>query len=207
MAETIPTIAPIPATIPPIVTAQTASEQTKPDAAQKTDADKSGAATQTAQTEAQPNITETPEFKAALTAAIEKKIPQLKRQIAKSISGEKDDSVPDANDLQLQLSETQNRLRSFEAKAAVRDFLSDPKHKLNVPSDSISGIEELVINRLEYGDDGKPSNLKDAIESVKTSFPRLFAAQPSSINAGEGRFSRPQITDMNQFIRAEHARR
>ena len=167
----------------------------------------SGAATQTANTEAQTDITQTPEFKDALTKAIEAQIPQLKRSLAKSITGEKEKDGVDPNDLQRQLSDTQKKLQSFEAKAAVRDYLNDPKHKLSVPADAMSGIEELVHNRLEYGDDGKPSNLKDAVESVRSAFPRLFASSQTNINANNGRGSTPGPTNMNDFIRQVHAGR
>lgn len=188
--------------------AATTAANTPDAAAQNTGAaTNAGAGTQTAQTGAQTDITQSPEFKAALTAAIEAKIPQLKRSLAKSITGEKDKDGVDPNDLQRQLSETQEKLRSFEAKATIREHLSDPKHKLSVPADSLSGIEELVLARLEYGNDGKPSNLKDAIESVRSSFPRLFANSQTNINANNGRGQNPAPANMNDFIRQVHAGR
>jgi hypothetical protein len=177
--------------------------------AKNTGAAGAGAGTQTAQqTEAQTDITQTPEFKAALTAAIEKKIPQLKKSLAKSITGEKEgEGSADTNDLQRQLSETQNRLRAFEAKTSVSEYLSDARHKFNIPAAEISGIADLVLTKLEYGDDGKPSNLKEAVENVKSQFPRLFANSGSNINANEGRNSPAGPLNMNDFIRQAHAGR
>lgn len=166
----------------------------------KAGAGQPGTGTQPATPEAQPNITETPEFKAAVTAAIEKKIPQLKRQIARSISGDKEPGS-EGEELQQRLSDAETRLRTFESKAAVRDFLTDSKNKLNIPTDTLSGIEELVTLRLEYGEDGKPSNLKEAVESVKSSFPRLFAAPQSSINANNGNGQKVTAQGMDSFIR------
>lgn len=188
----------------PLEGATEAQAQTTSDATAKTTgAETTEAGTQAAHsTEGTPSITDTPEFKSALTAAIEAKIPQLKRSLAKSITGEKETKTGDGDaNLQTQLQEMQGELRTFKAKDSVRSFITDPKNKLNVPSDAISGIEELVINRLEFGDDGKPTNVKEAIDTVRASFPRLFANQPSSINAAEGRTARTGPVNMNDFIR------
>lgn len=164
---------------------------------------KPAAGTQPANDSEATPITETPEFTAALTAAIEKKIPQLKRQLARSITGEKDDKTTgadDANNLQ-KLQEMEARIRTFEAKDTVHGFLTDVRNKLNIPADAVSGITELVLARLEFDDAGKPSNLKEATDSVKASFPRLFANQPSSVNAADGRQTTSGPVNMNDWIR------
>lgn len=182
-------------------TAQTTSDAT----VQNTDTvQTSGAATDTAQqTQAQTqiDITQTPEFKAALTAAIEKKVPQLKRQIARDITGEKEGGAT-VEDLQRQLSERDTKLRQIEARESVIEYLSDARHKLNVKPDNHRAIVKLVMPDLEYDDEGKPSNIKDAIENAKSLAPALFANNPGSVEAGAGRNGQTiGGNDMNSLIR------
>jgi hypothetical protein len=90
--------------------------------AQNTGAATTGAGTQTAQNTGANNVdvTQTPEFKAALTAAIKDKIPQLRRQLAKDISGEKD-GEPGVADLQQQLNEEKTARQKAEARQTVRE--------------------------------------------------------------------------------------
>lgn len=192
--------------------AQGEGQQSQPNtsdaAVNNTGANQSGAGTQTAQNTGATtsDLTQTPEFKAALTAAIKDKIPQLRRQLAKDISGDKD-GEPSVADLQQQLLEEKAARQKAEARQTVRDYLTDPKHKMSLPTDSLNTVVKLVMLDLEYDKDGNPSNLKDAIESVKSSDPRLFTAAPSNINAGAGRDAATGPTNMNDFIRQQHAGR
>jgi hypothetical protein len=182
-------------------TTEAAAQPTSDETVQNTGAESSGAVTQTAQAEGSQNIdiTQTPEFKAALTAAIEKKIPQLKKQIARDITGEKE-GQPSVEELQQQLEATRKSLQGYEARAAIREYLNDPKHNITAPPEALGTIEELVLNRLEYGEDGKPANLKDAINTVKTTSPVLFVAHQGSLNGNNGRNS-AQPVNMNALLR------
>jgi hypothetical protein len=60
---------------------------------------------------------------------------------------------------------------------------------------------------LEYDKDGNPSNLKDVIESIRSSDPRLFANTASNINANAGRNAQTGPVNMNDVIRQMHAGR
>jgi hypothetical protein len=169
-----------------------------------TGASQTGTATDAAQPNpaTQQDVTQTPEFKSALTAAIRDKIPQLKRQIAKEITGEKEGGVT-LEELQRQLSERDQKIRSFEAKDKVSEFLSDGRNKLNVRPENIRGIEALVIPMLDYDEDGKPSNLRDAIETAKSIAPALFVNSTSNINANSGNGNGTRPTNMNDLIRQQ----
>jgi hypothetical protein len=156
------------------------------------------------ETQAQPDITKTPEFKAALTAAIERRIPQLKAQIAKTITGE-GEGVPTVTELQQQLTEAKAKAQGYEASAAIRDYVTDPKHKLSVRAENIRAVEKLVLAEIEYDDQGSPANLKEAVEAVRTYAPALFAQTNANIN--QGRTGETVPNDMNAFIRQQHAGR
>jgi hypothetical protein len=156
------------------------------------------------ETQAQPDITKTPEFKAALTAAIERRIPQLKAQIAKTITGE-GEGVPTVTELQQQLTEAKAKAQGYEASAAIRDYVTDPKHKLSVRAENIRAVEKLVLAEIEYDDQGSPANLKEAVEAVRTYAPALFAQTNANINQGKTGESIPN--DMNAIIRQQHAGR
>jgi hypothetical protein len=169
-----------------------------------TDVSNTGTATDSAQQNpgTQQDVTETPEFKAALTAAIKDKIPQLKRQVAREFTGEKDGGVT-LEELQRQLSERDAKLRAYEAKDEVQKFISNGQNKLNVDPKNIRGIEALVIPQLEYDDNGKPSNLREAFESAKVIAPALFVNSTSNINAHSGNGNATRPGNMNDWIRQQ----
>ena len=172
---------------------------TPDEAAKNTAATESGSGTQPAQpTEAQP--TEKTFTQADVDRIIANRIKSGVKAELKKLTGETD-GAPNVEDLQRQLSERDTKLRSYEARSAVNEYLTDARHKLNVKSENVRPIEELVIGRLEYGDDGKPTNLKEAIEDVKSLAPALFANTPVSINANQGRTQATMSGDMNSFIR------
>ena len=173
-------------------------------AANNTGATDTGAATQTATTTAtSQDITQTDEFKNALTAAIEKKIPQLKKQLAKQLTGE-GEGTQTVEELQRQLQEAQKTTRTFEARESIRDFLSDPKNQLPVKSQDMAGAVALISQHLEFEDDGTIKNLKQAVDRAKTLAPSLFAQASGHINQGSG--NKPvDNKDMNAFIRQQHA--
>lgn len=171
--------------------------QTTPDeAANNTEASNTGTATQAA-TEAQE--TERKFTQADLDRYLANRVKSGVKAELKRLSG--DPEQPNVDDLQRQLSEQAARVRSFEARDAVSDHLTDARHKLNVRTENIRPIQELVIGRLQYDDDGKPSNLKEAIDEVKSLAPTLFDNPPPSINANNGRTAAPLGSDMNGFIR------
>lgn len=108
-------------------------------------------------------------------------------------------------ELQRQLSEERTRTRGIEAREAVQDFLTDPKHKLNVRPENTRAIVKMVMQDIEFDDKGQPTNIKDAIESAKSLAPALFANTPSNINAGAGRNGAAGPTNMNDVIRQMYA--
>lgn len=122
----------------------------------------------------------------------------------KKLTGE-GENTPTIDDLQRQLSEQTQKIRSYEARAVVQEYLGDSRNKLNVKPENFRGIEELVVGRLEYGDDGKPSNLKDAIDAARSIAPALFVNAPQSIDAAQGRNNGGQVvgSDMSSFIRRQ----
>lgn len=163
-------------------------------------------ANQNAGTGTQTPTTEAPETDKKFTQADVDRIVQNRLKSAvkaelKKLTSEGGDT-PNVEDLQRQLSERDAKLRTYESRQSVSDYLTDARHKLNVKPENVRPIEELVIPRLEYGDDGKPTNVKEAIEEVKSIAPVLFANTPPSINANEGRNGAVVGgNDMNAFIR------
>lgn len=132
---------------------------------------------------------------------IAKRLPSAVKAELKKMSGD-EEGKPSVEDLQRQLSEQQIRVRSFEAKETVDEYLSDGRNKLSIEPKNLRGIQELVIPRLEYGDDGKPTNLREAIESAKQIAPVLFTNGTSNINANAGK--NPVTTaNMNDLIRQQ----
>jgi hypothetical protein len=162
----------------------------------------SGAATQTAQTEAtQTDIANTPEFKLALSEAISKKIPQLKRQIARDFAGEPKDGQPNVDELQRQLNDTRGKLRSYESRDTIQEFIANPKNALNIPSHATGAFTELVLPLLTYDEDGRPENLEEVALKVLARHSDLFVAKPSSFNGNNGRNAAPVPVNMNDRIR------
>lgn len=169
--------------------------------AQNTESSTTGTGTQTAQqTEAQP--TEKTFTQADVDRIVANRIKSGIKAELKKMAGD-GEGQPSVDDLQRQLSESQMKIRSFEAKDTVEQFISDGRNKLSVKPENIRGIQAIVIPQLEYDDDGKPSNLKEAIENAKVIAPALFANTPGSIDAAQGRTSAALPGDMNQFIRSQ----
>jgi len=159
-----------------------------------------GPGTQPAQ---QPEAPTEPTFtQAQVNAMIAKRLPAAVKSELKKMSGD-GEGQPSTEDLQRQLSERDQKLRSFEAKDKVAEFLADGRNKLNVDPKHIRGIEALVIPLLEYDDAGQPSNLKEAIESAKQIAPVLFTIGTPGINAGAGGKQPVTSADMNGFIRQQ----
>lgn len=190
-----PTEATPPAATPP------ATPQTTPDAgATNTVAAAPGTGTEPAPTQATPEKTFT---QADVDRIVQNRLKSAVKAEIKKLTGDGEATV---EDLQRQLSESQTKMRSFEARESVNEYLTDARHKLNVKPENVRPIQELVIGRLEYGDDGKPTNVKEAVESVKNIAPALFANNPGSIDAGV-RGVVPNGNDMNAIIRGQYAAR
>jgi hypothetical protein len=166
--------------------------------AQNTGADATGAATQAAQTE---GTTEKTFTQAEVNAMIAKRLPSAVKAELKKMGGD-GEGQPDVTELQRQLSEYQTKMRSYEAKDEVSSYINDGRNKLTVEPENVRGIQELVIPRLEYDDNGKVTNLKEAIEAAKSIAPALFASkQTSGINAASGLGTRTAPANMNDLIR------
>lgn len=162
-----------------------------------------GAATGTAQVQAQTDITQTAEFKAALTAAIERKIPQLRKTIAKEVSGEKE-GQPSVEELQ-QRSETAERsLRFFQARDQVEDFISDKKNSANIKN--VRAFCRYFKDDFSFDDEGKVVNLREIYARAKSETPELLGMVTGSIDAAAGTNHAPPTVDMNSAIRRASGR-
>jgi uncharacterized phage infection (PIP) family protein YhgE len=173
-----------------------------------------GAATQTAQTTTEATdktdkatTTETkidtssPEFKAALTAAIQAKLPQLQKQaraaVAKELSGEKE-GEPTVDQLKTQIAEKDSRLRTLEARDQLETFVADKRNQ--VQASNLRGLFKYIKDDLQFDDDGKVTNFKEVLAQAKAEASEFFRGTSSSIDAGNG--SRQIATaDMNALIR------
>lgn len=176
-------------------TAQNTSDAT----AQNTDVQDTGAGTDTAQ-QTQAQEPEKKFTQADLDRHLQTRLKSaVKAELKKMADG--DEGKASVEDLQRQLSEKDTRIRNFEAREAVESFLNDGRNKLNIKSENVRGIQELVIPRLEYDDDGRPINIKEAIESAKIIAPALFVSGTSNINAFSGNGQKVTNGNMNDFIR------
>jgi hypothetical protein len=177
------------------------TSQTTPDAAVINTGDATtGAGTQTAQqtTEAPPEKTFT---QADVDRIVQNRLKSAVKAELKKLTGE-GDGTPTVDELKSQLSEATQKAQALEARQSVRDYLMDPKNKLNVKAENAAAIEKLVMPDVEF-DNGKPSNLKEAIESAKSLAPALFVNVPTSIDANAGRNGQTgDPKDMNKFVRA-----
>lgn len=154
-------------------------------------------------TEAQPDITQTPEFKAAVTAAIEKKIPQLRKAIAKEVSGEKD-GQPSVDELQQGKDAAERQLQFFQARDQVEDFIADKKNAANIKN--VRAFCRYFKDDFVF-EDGKVTNLKDLYTRAKTETPELLGMVTGSIDGAAGGNNAPADNDMNAAIRRAAGRR
>ncbi len=184
--------------------AEPAAQANTPDAgATNTAAQQSGAGAQPAQQ------TETPAEKtftqAEVNAMIANRVKSGLKAELKKLTGDGEGGVT-LETLQQQLNEERSARQALEARATVREFLTDTRNQLNVNPANVAVIEELVNGRLQF-ENGKPTNIKDAINAVKALAPALFTNQPGSVEAGEGRNTTARPTDMNAWIRSAHAKK
>jgi ribosomal protein S20 len=121
----------------------------------------------------------------------------VKKELQKLLG---EDAPASVEELQAQLSASADRIKSFEVRDAARDFLSDPKH--NIRPENIRAIEKLILPDLVY-ENGRITNLKEAVESAKSLAPALFNNPQSSFNGNNGRQSAPLPADMNSIIRSQ----
>lgn len=173
------------------------STPTTPDAGVTNTAANVQTGTQT-QTEAQPEKTFT---QADVDRIIQNRLKTAVKAELKKLSG--DDQQPTPEDYKQQLSDKDAKIRSYESREVVENFLNDGRNKLNVRPENIRGIQALVIPTLEYDDQGTVTNLKEAIESAKSIAPALFANNQSNINANAGTQAVPVGTNMNDLIRRQ----
>jgi uncharacterized phage infection (PIP) family protein YhgE len=150
---------------------------------------------------ADTDVTLTPEFKAALTAAITAKLPQLQKQaraaVAKELSGEKE-GEPTIEQLKTQITERDSRLRILEAKDQLETFVSDKRNQIQ--AGNLRGLFKYIKDDLQFDDEGKVTNFKEVLAQAKAEAPELFRGISSSIDAGNGARQAP-AADMNAWMR------
>lgn len=173
-------------------------------AANNTGANNSGPGTQPAQQpEAQPEPAKT-FTQADVDRIVQNRLKSAVKAELKKLT--QDGEGVTVEDLQRQLSEERTRTRAIEAREAVQDYLSDPKHKLNVRAENSRAIVKMVMQDIEYDDKGQPTNIKEAIESAKSLAPTLFVNSQSNINEGAGRNAHTGPVNMNDFVRQQAGR-
>ena len=185
------------------VTQPAPAAPTPDEAVNNTVATPSGSVTQPQENEAQPK--EKTFTQTEVNRMFDTRLKSAVKAELRKLTGEQEGG-PTVEDLQRQLSESNGRIRSFEAREEVESYLNDGRNKLNVRADNIRGIQEIVIPRLKYDDSGKPENLKEAVESAKLIAPALFANQSSNINAGAGLGTNTAPANMNDIIRQKAGR-
>lgn len=146
--------------------------------------------------------TNSPEFKDALTKAIQAKIPQLQKQarkdVAKELSGEKE-GEPTVEDLKSKLTGLEAKVRVYEARDQLETFAGDKRNQITISN--FRGVFKLIKDDLQYDDDGKVTNFKDVLASAKLEAPEFFRGQSSSIDAGNGSRQVGTMDSMNALIR------
>lgn len=145
------------------------------------------------ETEAQPERTFT---QADVDRIVANRIKSGIKAELRKLTGE--DGVTSVEDLQRQLSEERTKREGYEAREAVRDYLSEQK----VPQANMRAVEKLVSSELIF-EDGKPANLEDAYKAAKSLAPALFVNQSSSINGNNGRQGTQMPQTMDELIRRQ----
>ena len=144
----------IPAPEPtPKAEAQTTSDET----VKNTGAEASGTGTDTAQKD--QAHTEKTFTQADVDRIVQTRLKAAVKAELKKLSSDDDPAKPNVEELTRQLSETKQRAQAIEAREAVRDFISDPVHKLNVAASNVAAIVKLVTPDLEFDDAGRPTTL------------------------------------------------
>lgn len=163
-----------------------------------TQGDGAGAGTPTAQTPEKVDVTQTKEFKDAVTAAVANKIPQLKKQIGKELAGEKD-GQPSVEDLQRGVEEAQRNLRFYQARDQVEDYIADKRNNANIKN--VKAFCRYFKDDFTFDDEGKVSNLKDLYTRAKVETPELLGMVTGSADGAAGNGQVAVGADMNQIIR------
>lgn len=147
------------------------------------------------------DVTTTPEFKTALTKAIEAKIPQLAKQarkdVAKELSGEKE-GEPTVEQLKSEMTTLKTENMRLKGRDQLEEFVGDKRNQIQVRN--VRGLFKYVKDDLEYDDNGKVTNFKDVLAAAKSEASEFFGGTSSSIDAGNGARQQPAM-DMNAWMR------
>lgn len=157
------------------------SQATSDEAANNTGNSQTGAGTESQSTQA----TEKTFTQAEVDAMFQKRLSKAVKAELKKLTGETEGS-PSVDELTQRATQAETRLREFEAKDSVVDYLSDPKNRVNPRPENMRLITKLVVAELQYDEEGKPSNLKEAIAQIKGEAPQLFVPATGSANGGSG---------------------
>lgn len=104
-------------------------------------------------------------------------------------------------DAEKQRDEYRNSIRQMEAERVVEVFAK----RSNAEHPEV--IYRLIKDDLEYGDDGKPTNVEELVADLKRDYPRYFVA-PVAVGADAGKSGGdPTTGDMNQVLRRAANRR
>ena len=162
-----------------------------------------GAVTDPANNQAQP--TEKTFTQADVDRIVQNRLKSAVKAELKKLTGETPET-PTVQELQQQLKDATTKAQTFERKEAVQSYLTDPKNKISVKAQDLTGVVELAAGFIQYDEAGAITNLKEAVEKVKSLAPSLFAGNPAP-NINQGRTDSELPNDMNAFIRQQHAER
>ncbi|HLA96316.1 MAG TPA: hypothetical protein VK612_11395 [Pyrinomonadaceae bacterium] len=177
---------------------QAAAANTSDATAQNTGAAGAGSGTQAgSQAEGTPEKTFTQE---QLDKILANRINSGVKAALKKLTGDPEGTIT-LEDLQRQLTEERSARHALEARQSVTKYLTDPANKFSLRPENIPAIEDLIHSRIEIDNEGKPTNLPEAVNAVKALAPTLFANTPAHADAGAGRTPATTGTNMNDFIR------
>lgn len=114
------------------------------------------------------------------TEALQKSFDDYKAEVeaaAKAAAGKDGEAAKALEDLQAKyadlegkFNESQNAIKSRDARAALTDALK----AAGANPAAVALLADSALARIEFGDDGKPSNVKDVAEAVKADNGGLF---------------------------------
>jgi hypothetical protein len=132
------------------------------------------------------------ESQEAVDRMIQKRIDRIQKDDAEKAKLSKEQLLEKERDDALQSVRVSNARDAFIEKAGIKDYAKATK------------IFRMYQSELEFGTDGKPSNLPDVIKSAKSDWPELFgkvAPGGGDLGEGKGDGQKSAGSDMNSLLR------
>lgn len=193
----------------PETTDQSQSAQSLPDAASENNTGASTNNTDSGNAEhsaALENEGEERRFtQADVDSIIARRLKKAVNAELKKLAGETE-SNPNIEELTKRAEQAEQRARIFETRETIQSFVMDARNKINARPTDLRAIEKLIFAEIEFDENGKPENLKEAIESVRRDAPSLFHTNNDSANGGAGMQTAKAATGMDSLIRSRLGR-